>query len=1197
MSDFPYPGLRPFHRDEVDIFFGRDEQIDQLLTRLGRQRFLAVVGPSGCGKSSLVQAGLLNALETGFLASAGSRWRMAVLRPGNQPLRNLARALLAQEALGPERGGDENSEAFLLATLRRGPLGLVEFRREVALPPNTNLLVLVDQFEEIFRYRQQHDINEADAFVALLLASAAQSELPLYVAITLRSDFLGDCILFAGLPETLNDSQFLTPRLTREQLQEAIIGPARVFGGEVEPALVNRLLNDMGADPDQLPLMQHALMRLWNRANRPSSMTLTVQDYETIGGLKEALSRHADETYELLDETQKAIAETLFRSLCERSAARRDTRRPVQLEKVAKVAGVTWEQVATVVEVFRQSNRSFLMPPVDIPLNPDTIIDISHESLIRQWQKLSDWVKAEADSADTYRRLVDTAQSWKAGKAALWGTPDLENALDWREKQRPNPEWAQRYGGDFDLAMEFVDASKDDQEAERQQEEKERQEKLHRTRQLLRKTQMLLIGAVFGLIVTLALAGWVWVERGNAKREQTRAQQAEKERAHDLFESHLTHASMLARTEDYAAARDTLDKSRKLDKEEIPAERRHARNLLAWFVNLMGGTAEQVYEGAGASLSRVAISPNGGLLAAVGEKGTVVLFDAKDGNPPKRLEGHVKTEDVPFAVFHPKGDWLATAGDDRRILFWSLPEGEKLEKEWQAPDQVWALAVSRDGKRLASAGRDGIVTLRNVHTGQILQTCKGHKDSIRHLAFSPTEDDLLASASYDETARLWNLKTCKSRVLKGHIGTVGFIAFSPDGQQVSTGGSDKSIRLWDVKSAQPTGAGVLQGHKNTTSGPTFVDSNHLVSTSLDRTLRLWDTASGVTLRVFQGYQASVRGVVVKDEQIYSVSSDGTLRRWSLLQPAYKEIDLPGKEPTSAAIAPNGSWVAVGFADGILRLYALPEGRLVWKKAGAHSNLITRLAFSPNSRLLASASGDNTVKLWQPSDDQPVHTSDDQPVQTFSDHRNAVSAVAFSPVDGQLLATASYDGRIGLFRIGEKQERFFQAHDAEVYSVAFDSSGQRLVSTGEDGTVRLWNLASWPPMLQKEFPKVGDSVFWAAFSPDDNCIISVGRAQPVRTLNARDCQKEQVLIGHEDAVYRVAFSPDGGQAATVSADATVRFWDLTTGAALFSLRLPTNTRPSPLWDFDFRCTGPDCWIAVPLTRGKLVLYHLTGIYGD
>ena len=358
---------------------------------------------------------------------------------------------------------------------------------------------------------------------------------------------------------------------------------------------------------------------------------------------------------------------------------------------------------------------------------------------------------------------------------------------------------------------------------------------------------------------------------------------------------------------------------------------------------------------------------------------------------------------------------------------------------------------------------------------------------------------------------------------------------------------------------------------------------------MDRTLRLWDTASGVTLRVFQGHQPGVTNVAVKDEHLYSASNDGTVRRWSLQpQPAFTVIDLPG-EPASAAITPDGSRVAVGFADGGLRLYALPDGRLLWEKAEAHKNDINRLAFSPDGQQLASASHDKTVKLWQ--------TSDGQLVQTFSGHRESVYAIAFSP-DSRSLATASYDGQLGLFRIGEEQGRFHKTHNGKVYSVAFDTSGQRLVSTSEDGVVQLWDLNNWPPALQQEFPKAKDMAFWAAFSPDGSRIASVGRDRIVHILNAHNGQEAQALIGHENTVYRVSFSPDGGQVATVSMDATVRFWDLTTGTALFTLRLPTNSGwPTPLWDFDFRCTGPDCWIAVPLTRGKLVLYHLRGIYGE
>ncbi|MBD0259479.1 MAG: hypothetical protein ICV83_27485, partial [Cytophagales bacterium] len=239
ISTAPYPGLRPFETHEVDIFFGREAQTDKLLVKLQRNRFLGVVGPSGCGKSSLVRAGLIAGLETGFMSDAGSGWRIAEMRPGGQPLTRLAEAMLTPTALGPELTAEPNAAAFVQATLRRGPLGLVEIMREMPPADGANLLILVDQFEEIFRFRREVDVNEADAFVALLLAST-RHEVPIYVVITMRSDFLGDAALFAGLPEALNDSQFLTPRLTREQCQAAIEKPARVFGGSIEPALVNR---------------------------------------------------------------------------------------------------------------------------------------------------------------------------------------------------------------------------------------------------------------------------------------------------------------------------------------------------------------------------------------------------------------------------------------------------------------------------------------------------------------------------------------------------------------------------------------------------------------------------------------------------------------------------------------------------------------------------------------------------------------------------------------------------------------------------------------------------------------------------------------------------------------------------------------------------------------------------------------------
>jgi tetratricopeptide (TPR) repeat protein len=543
-ANFPYPGLRPFARDETDIFFGREEHTDQLLARLDHTHFLAVVGPSGYGKSSLVRTGLMAGLETGFLSSAGARWRVAELRPGNHPFATLTDALLVDRALGPEYLAHITSyfsepaettaflaagshRAMLQAQLRRGPFSLHEILAYVPLPQNTRLLIVVDQFEEIFRYYQQGAEDEAAAFVSLLLAG---SEHPgVYVVITMRADFLGDCALFHGLPEAINQGLFLTPRLNREQLRAAIEEPAAVFGGKIEPALVNHLLNDAGNNPDQLPVVQHALMRMWTIASAPSSpagengkdegITLMMDHYVHIGGLDAALSQHADEAYSELDPSQHKIAEIMFRRLSERGSDRRDTRRPVPLSEVAAVAKVPWQEVAAVVEVFRQEGRSFLTPPVGRDLEPASVLDISHESLIRQWQRLQDWTIQEAEAAELYQRLEDSASRWEKGQVALWRTPELENALAWRDKVTPTAEWAKRYGPHFDLAMRFLDASGAEQRREEQQAEATRQRELQQARRqkvLLR--QVILLG--LGLLVGCGLTLWAISAQRQAERSE-----------------------------------------------------------------------------------------------------------------------------------------------------------------------------------------------------------------------------------------------------------------------------------------------------------------------------------------------------------------------------------------------------------------------------------------------------------------------------------------------------------------------------------------------------------------------------------------------------------------------------------------------------------------------------------------------------
>jgi hypothetical protein len=482
-STLPYPGLRPFRYDESDIFFGREAQTDQLLERLGRNHFLAVTGPSGCGKSSLIKAGMIPALSAGFMVEGGSRWRICELRPGDRPLSRLARILGSADILGADRTGPE-SIALSEATLRRGPLGLIEIVRSAEALKDANLLVVVDQFEEIFRYRDRIVADEADAFVALLLASARQTEVAIYVVITMRSDYIGDCAMFHGLPEAVSAAQYLTPRLTREDLELAIAGPARVFGGRVEPRLVNRLINDFGTDPDQLPLLQHVLARLWDIAS-PKPPVLTVEDYQEIGGLSAALSNHGDEILAGLSPEQQRIAEIMFRRLSGTQDGRLDVRAPARVDEIARIAGVECEAVIAIADAFRRPDRCFLATP-EGPLDENTLLDLSHESLIRQWRRLADWVDDEAKSTELYQRLRDWALRWEQGNAGLWRGPDLANAAAWREREAPSEAWAQRYGGrdQFRLAMKFLDAGEEAQRAAAAADEAKRQQQLRRVRRV-----------------------------------------------------------------------------------------------------------------------------------------------------------------------------------------------------------------------------------------------------------------------------------------------------------------------------------------------------------------------------------------------------------------------------------------------------------------------------------------------------------------------------------------------------------------------------------------------------------------------------------------------------------------------------------------------------------------------------------------
>ena len=493
----PYPGLRPFEPEEDYLFFGREQQTDELLRTLRQMRFVAVVGGSGSGKSSLVRAGLVPSLYGGGMAGAGSTWRVAVLRPGDKPIANLAQALYDESGLGKGHGSREVDFAVLETTLRGSSAGLKAVFRESHLADYENLLVVADQFEELFRYQSSGtDYAEAAAaFVKLLLAAAADPEVRVYVVLTMRSDFLGNCAEFPGLAKAVSNGQFLVPRMNRAELRRAITGPAGVAGGSVSPRLVVRLLNEAGDDPDQLPVLQHALMRSWDyrRQHSAASTPLDIADYEAVGTMSSALSKHAEEAYgELRSESERALAEKTFRALMETDEKGRLIRRPSTIEEIAAIADAPADAVRGVIERFRGPGRSFLV------LRQDSLVDLSHESLMRIWDRLANWAQEEAEAAIFYRRLAQAAESNARGEEGYWINPRLAFAK--LQGFGSTAAWAERYGGNFSRVQAFLEAS----------------------RKEVVRWRMWRIGAVAGIVLLLIAA--VAIYAGMKEQENRRLQ-------------------------------------------------------------------------------------------------------------------------------------------------------------------------------------------------------------------------------------------------------------------------------------------------------------------------------------------------------------------------------------------------------------------------------------------------------------------------------------------------------------------------------------------------------------------------------------------------------------------------------------------------------------------------------------------------
>jgi hypothetical protein len=884
----PYPGLRSFTQEESAIFFGREDQSDVLLEKLKRTRFLTVVGPSGCGKSSLIRAGLITGLRSGFMGKdVGARWRVAEMRPGDSPLRRLAEALTEEGALSDNYPPLDSVVDDLVNAFERGPLSLREILAEAKLPEKTNFLLLVDQFEEIFRFRkplEEPDLEtyvtdseselrkrEADAFVALILKTFQQREFPAYVVITMRSDFFGDCALLRGLPEAINDSQYLTPRLGREQLRAAIEGPAATFGCKIDPPLVNTLLNDVGPDPDQLPLLQHALMRMWTltqerkKSGDPDDTNvdlIALQDYRNarIDGLKNALSKHVeDDVFLRLTAEQQRIAELMFKCLTERGKGQRDTRRPTTLGNVALVASgdtaraseAAIAQIVEVIEEFREEGRNFIFPAKPRELRKETTLDVGHESLIRQWQRLNQWVDEEAESADEYLHLKKDAALWKSGKGALLPPTDLDRILKWRAIQQPSEAWASRYG----KAQDFLDVDHFVQASDAERRKALAEANIERERRRRERQTKFALMAGFS-VACLALAVGMGLFAYQARQQRTKADysrtQAGQKSVEAKKQANIAQSQRLA-----MRAREVLPSDPELAAQIAReafvnvAETDEARSVLASAT--YASPLLKTFSVGDKRLVETKFSADGRRLVAISARGVFVWDIATS-----KLLGEWGTSDLALGeltlkdlAIDPSSGLIALSALDRAL--------------------IWDTTIGKNAQRLRSSA---------------IQTFHG---TVERVAFRQDGSQLLTFADWASAASIWDLRDGgRMRLEHPDLRTA---RFSIDGRTILTGSNCGTAILWDSSTGKPKRrftplppSGWCSSDRTSPRPETYYDDSVNASGSQallvrDQTAYLYNALTGNLIKPLTHEGIIFRGVFSRDGKFILTMTFGDAKVW------------------------------------------------------------------------------------------------------------------------------------------------------------------------------------------------------------------------------------------------------------------------------------------------------------------------------
>ena len=1085
-SECPYKGLASFQETDAAYFFGRERLVGELAARTVQVGLLGVVGASGSGKSSAVAAGLLPSLRAGLLPGS-ERWRSVVFRPGEYPMTELAAAVSAG---GPGLGDGDALEAAI-----------------EAVGPDERLVVAVDQFEEVFTLCVDDD--ERAVFIEAITRAATRWPERIAFVLTIRDDYYGRCAPHRELAELFTANHVLVPPMTRDELRRAIERPARRARLRVESALADVLVAEVAEEPGGLPLLSAALVELWQ--GREDGW-LRVHAYERTGGVRGAVARLAEASYQQLTEAEREAARRTFLRLSGTGEGDSLTRRRVPLSEF----DVEADAVVNAVLARLTQDRLLTMS--------DSTVEVAHEALFREWPRLRGWLEEDLQGHELRQHLTQASKQWQAtGRdvSELYRGARLSTALDWAATRGPDLNELERV-----YLAESRQASERD--AERQ-------------RRTNRRLRGLLVGTALFLVVALLAGGLALVQRGRAREEAQRAEnQARMSSARALAAAAVANLDVDPERSILLALAG-VDATWKADRTVVPeAEEALHRALQESRVVLT------VPQG-----RAIAVSADGKRFATTGEDGTATVWETDTGKRLLTLRGH--EEEVNGIAFSPDGSLLATTGSDLTARLWDVASGRQIHVLRGHRDLVLGAAFSPDGSLLATSSQDGTVRIWDVAAGTqhlVLRGPPGEEFS-NFSGLTPafsTDGSRVASGGWFSTP-IWDLATAKiSMVLPPQPWETFAVAFSPDGTRVVTA-FQLFAQTWDAETGEPLTA--FTGHTGDIFGVAYSpDGTRIATGGGDGTAQVWDAATGESLLTLAGHTIGVDQVAFTPDgdRLLTGGADGTARLWDISPTGGRDwltVPGPAQRQGGVSFSPDGASFAVpGQVTGVTIRDVDTGAEIVTLKG--HDATIRRMAFSTDGTRLAGSSGsgpgnaraNSTVPVWD------VTTG--ELVMTFRGHADQVAAVTYSP-DGRSLATGSWDGTVRLWDAFSGKELHAVDVGSPVFALAFSPDGRWLVS-GDDGdkSLTVWDADTLE--RRGELSGHSDVIQDVAFGPDGKVVTaSFDGTAKIWDLESR--RELATFRGHSGPLLGVAVSPDGALVATGSLDGTAKLWDLATGEVL------------------------------------------------